>query len=452
MTSALYQTGTVAVTAGSAVLSGTGTGWLASLRADNLVLVVAEDGTVAVHRIAAVGGDGAATIDPVYAGASASGLSYMALQTHLMVPSLLGAVQALIDSLSSTLDVEGSNGLLTLAKALTGDSAGTVLTTGGDYRWRWGAFGDDDFRLQRSADGVAWVDVIGIDRATGAVDLGAATITSATVLDLTVTGSFTGPGREVLSAARTYYVRPDGDDTNDGLSNAPNGAFLTVQGAYDRILQTIDAAGHDVTLKLAWGTYASAIAIRSAIQNVATFTLLGDASTPSNVRLAFAGGYGAFTIDGVAVSVSGVTVSNSGASGQGILVSNFGVLRISGNMDFGLCPNRAHIELLSNAILFASANYSVSGDSPRHIYATASSIVVYSSRTITYTVPVNHSWSFLHLDESSVGKFFTLTYTGAVTGQRYNVSMNSVVNTYGSGEYYFPGDVSGAVFTGGVYV
>jgi hypothetical protein len=45
-----------------------------------------------------------------------------------------------------------------------------------------------------------------------------------------------------------------------------------------------------------------------------------------------------------------------------------------------------------------------------------------------------------------------ITFTGAATGQRYDIRENSVCNVAGGGATYLPGDVAGATATGGQYV
>ena len=46
---------------------------------------------------------------------------------------------------------------------------------------------------------------------------------------------------------------------------------------------------------------------------------------------------------------------------------------------------------------------------------------------------------------------YSITFSGSATGQRYNASQNSVINTYGGGASYFPGNAAGATATGGQY-
>lgn len=53
--------------------------------------------------------------------------------------------------------------------------------------------------------------------------------------------------REMLTTDRTFYVRSDGDDANDGLSDSPAGAFRTFQRGVN-VISRLDFGGHDVTL------------------------------------------------------------------------------------------------------------------------------------------------------------------------------------------------------------
>jgi hypothetical protein len=61
--------------------------------------------------------------------------------------------------------------------------------------------------------------------------------------------------KERLGTDRIFYVRTDGNDNNNGLSNTAAGAFKTIQHACDVISSTLDLNGHNVTVNVADGSY-----------------------------------------------------------------------------------------------------------------------------------------------------------------------------------------------------
>lgn len=64
----------------------------------------------------------------------------------------------------------------------------------------------------------------------------------------------TNQRREILLSDRTYYVRTDGNDANDGLTNTAGGAFATIQTAFQAV-ESLDCNGFIPTVKIGDGTY-----------------------------------------------------------------------------------------------------------------------------------------------------------------------------------------------------
>ena len=89
--------------------------------------------------------------------------------------------------------------------------------------------------------------------------------------------------REVLSANRTYYVRTDGSDSNNGLANTSGGAFLTIQKAINTA-SGLDLSIYDVSILVPAGTWTENLVLKSLV-GAGRVTLTGDITTPSNVVL-----------------------------------------------------------------------------------------------------------------------------------------------------------------------
>lgn len=68
--------------------------------------------------------------------------------------------------------------------------------------------------------------------------------------------------REKQTANTTYYVRTDGSDSNDGLTDSAGGAFLTIQHAVD-VIKAYDWGGFFVTVQIGAGTFSETVNINA---------------------------------------------------------------------------------------------------------------------------------------------------------------------------------------------
>jgi pectin methylesterase-like acyl-CoA thioesterase len=87
-------------------------------------------------------------------------------------------------------------------------------------------------------------------------------------------------GREVLTAARTYYVATTGSDMNDGFSST--NAFATIQKAINAAL-SVDGQNFNIAISVAAGTYNENLTVGAPFLTSGTASLTGDTTTPSNV-------------------------------------------------------------------------------------------------------------------------------------------------------------------------
>lgn len=258
--------------------------------------------------------------------------------------------------------------------------------------------------------------------------------------------------REVLTANRTYYVRTDGSDSNDGLSNTSGGAFALPQKALDLVFGTLDLGGFNVDIQLGAGTYTGNFAVNSPQVGAGTITIKGDTTVANTANYVLA------SVSGVALSVSGfgtkLAVQGFEIRGaDGISVTNGGYISFSGYMRFGACSgshtraNNGTIDTMQQPIGIAGGATSCLRASPNgYLNAFGSAITI-------LTGTWNFSTAFALADRGSVlscsGTTFTLT--GTATGARYDVSTNAVIYTAGGGASFFPGNSAGVSATGGQY-
>lgn len=78
----------------------------------------------------------------------------------------------------------------------------------------------------------------------------------------------------------TFYVRPDGNDSNTGFANTPQAAFATISGAINQI-EARYISQNVITIRVADGHYIDGFETTS--QYIAGWDVIGDTNNPQNV-------------------------------------------------------------------------------------------------------------------------------------------------------------------------
>jgi hypothetical protein len=254
-------------------------------------------------------------------------------------------------------------------------------------------------------------------------------------------------GRERLTDNRTYYVRSDGSDSNNGLGNNSGGAFLTLQKAWNTIL-TLDLNGFSVTVQIGDGTYTGGLNISSAPIG-GNVTIRGNNTTPANVAINTSGNAIFNSAPGFQLTLRDFKLQSSG--GDAIAGTNNSYTSIS-NLVFG-ATSGAHVRMGTGATLSIDGNYTIAGSAQAHWIAEIGGKINGNTKTITLSGTPAFTW-FANVATSGILNFYSPMFSGSATGQRYLVSAGGIVNLYGAGTSALPGNTAGSGGTasgGGFY-
>lgn len=270
------------------------------------------------------------------------------------------------------------------------------------------------------------------------------------------TGAVIGPVganvsvREKLSGNRTYYVRTDGSNSNNGLTNTSGGAFLTLGYAYLIVLQSLDLNGYTVTIKVADGTYTAGINASGPLVGGGALVIEGNTATPANCIInatsanAFSAAYSAsFTVKGFKITTT--------TAGSCIYALYNGIIYFD-KINFGACA-ASHMTASDGGRIMSTlvSSYTISGGAVSHVHAYAMGEISIGYNTITVTGTPAFS---VYFAGTAVGfiSFEGSTFSGGATGTRYLSHKNGVIDTNSAGSTFLPGSVAGSTATGGQYI
>jgi hypothetical protein len=266
---------------------------------------------------------------------------------------------------------------------------------------------------------------------------------AAALTDETGTGTvvFSSAIREKLTGARTYYVRTDGSDSNTGLANSAGGAFLTLQKAYDVIVQTLDLGGYTVTIQQGTaGALTSGLAISSGPSGGLNVTLdLGGGSlTTTSANCVQITGASAINLTVQNGTLAGVTSATTIYCGSPLAQINTGA-----SLTFGAAPGGgAHFYIVAGTCNVNVA-YSVTGAATYHYFAQTGGKIINGAANCTLSGTLAFT-TFAFCSAGSLISSFAATYSGGtITGKRFDATNNGVINTFGGGANVFPGNAAG---------
>jgi hypothetical protein len=333
---------------------------------------------------------------------------------------------------------EGGDGNLRykMSKESAAKTLSLLLQDNYSGRAEIGLTGDDDLHFKVSPDGTTWYEGIKIAATTGAV---------------TFPNTPVAASREILTGSRTYYVRTDGSNSNNGLANTSGGAWLTLQKAMDVIAGSIDLSGFNVTVNVVDGTYTGALAIKPWVGG-GTVSFIGNTATPANCIIsttsADAINHSLGALPGK-VTIKGFKLRTT-TSGYGMNFIQAGAFDVQ-NMDFGAVAS-AHMLAKLGAFINFVGNYTITGSSGYHmIVGPGGQIVALSGVAVTVTGTPAFAGYFAYVTNAGSIYAAGFSYSGSATGARYLAEKNGVFDGTGAVATFFPGNSAGSVTTGGQY-
>lgn len=208
MTNSLLTAGTATATNGSATVTGSGTVWASTVRPGMLIAFGSPYSDW--YQVTAVASDTSLTIHTNFTGTTGSYgygiLPWFATEADAAT-RISNDLLTLLEGYGTIFNVSGASKTQEFNKTSSGGDAGQILSQGGTKQFRFGLFGDNVYRLQRTTDGTNWTTVYSVDKSTGAVTVAGTWTMPAVVLTDVNTGPVGGLRNLLLNGSMDIWQR-----------------------------------------------------------------------------------------------------------------------------------------------------------------------------------------------------------------------------------------------------
>lgn len=247
----------------------------------------------------------------------------------------------------------------------------------------------------------------------------------------------------------TLYVRPDGNDANDGLSNTAGGAFATIAAALARGTSQFNFASSALNIQLgAPGTYA---APGTLPRGTGTINIIGNAGNQTAYVISGDAqpGQGCIQTSG-ALTVTGVTVQNTGAQSHGIATTGTGSATLFyTTIGSTQTTSGSHLFSVDNSGITVAAGCVLQGNASAAFNAAGGFVSINTNTNVfIFGAPTFSLATAVALNGGRIQMQGGASVGGSANGQRYNVQNYSIITTNGGGENAFPGSSAGFVSNG----
>ena len=245
------------------------------------------------------------------------------------------------------------------------------------------------------------------------------------------------------------YVRTNGDDNNDGLTEAT--AVKTIARAIT-ILYTLDFGYNHAIINVGVGTFDITGILFEKVPLCRSFAILSGAGKGQTILTA-----------GTSINNSphminnnanwqfnNLTLRNTTSSGTGITVNNGTFVMLNMAVESSVPTTNTLVSAVNGGFIGVDGMCTFSGTVNHFLGANFAGIICIYNGTATFNGTVTGSTIFAMRN----GILFVQPngfISGSVNGKRYIANKNGVIHVQGRGPNVFPGTVAGEVLDGGIY-